>query len=60
MEKNKGVAEGGCPTLTSGGWRTSAHHSLLLFKSSTGVFIKMSNRYRATMVPEARSNGEVN
>ena len=22
-----GVVEGGCPTLTSGGWKTSAHHS---------------------------------
>jgi hypothetical protein len=28
-EKKEGVVEGGCPTLTSGGWRTSAHHSLI-------------------------------
>jgi hypothetical protein len=26
----KGVVEGGCPTLTSGGWSSSAHHSRIL------------------------------
>jgi len=36
------VVEGGCPTLTSGGWRSSAHHSHIYRKSRNEKIIEIT------------------